>query len=306
MRNIRVATVQMEHAAGDKAANFLKIEAFVERAAAAQVEILVLPECCITGYWFLRNLSQEGLELLAERVPEGESTRRLLELSRRHGMTIGAGLVEIDEQGRMYNTYVVAMPDGEVRRHRTRIAVAVLLPRVLAVDRHLRAATATRVRVDELDLLDHAVVAGQIDRSAALTFAEHVLEPARRPAFAIGKHHGQILQLDVGVGDDERELVELALAPADLDRVAVALAGDLLRAEQCPAGRIERRRSRRGTVRLRGRDRRGSQYCNDKAMQIGSNGVQLLGGHGFVKEHPVERWYRDLRSVAVLHGGLHA
>lgn len=46
--------------------------------------------------------------------------------------------------------------------------------------------------------------------------------------------------------------------------------------------------------------------CNEKAMETGTNGVQLLGGHGFVKEHPVERWYRDLRSVAVHFGGVHA
>ncbi len=46
--------------------------------------------------------------------------------------------------------------------------------------------------------------------------------------------------------------------------------------------------------------------CNEKSMEVGSNGVQLLGGHGFVKEHPVERWYRDLRSVATHHGGVHA
>ena len=39
-------------------------------------------------------------------------------------------------------------------------------------------------------------------------------------------------------------------------------------------------------------------------MQIGSDGVQLLGGHGFVKEHPVERWYRDLRAVGTMEGGL--
>lgn len=45
--------------------------------------------------------------------------------------------------------------------------------------------------------------------------------------------------------------------------------------------------------------------CAEKAMQIGTNGVQLLGGHGFTKEHPVERWYRDLRFVAIAHGGLH-
>lgn len=46
------------------------------------------------------------------------------------------------------------------------------------------------------------------------------------------------------------------------------------------------------------------RLCIDKAMAIGSDGVQLLGGHGFVKEHPVERWYRDLRAIAMMEGGL--
>ena len=40
----------------------------------------------------------------------------------------------------------------------------------------------------------------------------------------------------------------------------------------------------------------------DKGLQIGLDGVQLLGGHGFTKEHPVERWYRDLRAVGVAEG----
>jgi alkylation response protein AidB-like acyl-CoA dehydrogenase len=44
--------------------------------------------------------------------------------------------------------------------------------------------------------------------------------------------------------------------------------------------------------------------CAEKGMKIGSDGVQLLGGHGYVKEHPVERWYRDLRSVGVMEGAL--
>ncbi|MDT8911610.1 acyl-CoA dehydrogenase family protein [Amycolatopsis sp. PS_44_ISF1] len=42
----------------------------------------------------------------------------------------------------------------------------------------------------------------------------------------------------------------------------------------------------------------------DKGMQIGNAGVQLLGGHGFVKEHPVERWYRDLRAIGVMEGAV--
>ena len=31
---------------------------------------------------------------------------------------------------------------------------------------------------------------------------------------------------------------------------------------------------------------------------------QLLGGHGYVKEHPVERWYRDLRAAGLMEGAL--
>jgi alkylation response protein AidB-like acyl-CoA dehydrogenase len=46
------------------------------------------------------------------------------------------------------------------------------------------------------------------------------------------------------------------------------------------------------------------KLCAERGMQIGNDGVQLLGGHGFVKEHPVERWYRDLRAVGVMEGGV--
>jgi alkylation response protein AidB-like acyl-CoA dehydrogenase len=44
--------------------------------------------------------------------------------------------------------------------------------------------------------------------------------------------------------------------------------------------------------------------CAEKGMQIGTNGVQLLGGHGFIKEHPVELWYRQLRAIGILEGAL--
>lgn len=44
------------------------------------------------------------------------------------------------------------------------------------------------------------------------------------------------------------------------------------------------------------------KLCTERGMQIGNDGVQLLGGHGFVKEHPVERWYRDLRAIGIMEG----
>ena len=118
MRNIRVASVQFEHVAGDKKANLAKISDFVGRAARGNVELVAFPECCITGYWFLRKLSRGELKALAEPVPEGPSSQALISLARQYNMTVAAGLVEITADEIMYNTYVVAMPDGGFQRHR--------------------------------------------------------------------------------------------------------------------------------------------------------------------------------------------
>lgn len=46
------------------------------------------------------------------------------------------------------------------------------------------------------------------------------------------------------------------------------------------------------------------RLCAEHGMNIGSDGVQLLGGHGYTKEHPVERWYRDLRAAGLMEGAL--
>jgi alkylation response protein AidB-like acyl-CoA dehydrogenase len=75
---------------------------------------------------------------------------------------------------------------------------------------------------------------------------------------------------------------------------------------------IELEGARLTTLRAASRAEQGLPYARETAlarrltteygMQIGSSGVQLLGGHGYVKEHPVERWYRDLRAVGVMEG----
>lgn len=44
--------------------------------------------------------------------------------------------------------------------------------------------------------------------------------------------------------------------------------------------------------------------CAEKAMEIGTNGVQLLGGAGFIKDHPMELWYRHLRAIGIVDGNL--
>jgi len=117
-KKIKVATVQFEHAPGNKKRNLEKIRFFVREAAKQNVEIIAFPECCITGYWFLRNLSRNELSSLAEPLFDGPSCRYLMELSQKYHMTIGAGLIEIDKSGKIYKPYVVAMPDGSFKSHR--------------------------------------------------------------------------------------------------------------------------------------------------------------------------------------------
>ena len=44
--------------------------------------------------------------------------------------------------------------------------------------------------------------------------------------------------------------------------------------------------------------------ATDYGMQIGTDGVQLLGGHGFIRDHMVELYYRNLRAIGVLEGAM--
>src|SRR3954471_11009273 len=103
-RTLRVASVQFESAPADKDANFAKIEAFTAQAAAQGVRLIVFPECCISGYWFIRNLTIPQLAGLAESIPRGPSTQRLIALAKKHGVTIGAGLVEAAGNDRFHNS----------------------------------------------------------------------------------------------------------------------------------------------------------------------------------------------------------
>jgi predicted amidohydrolase len=115
---LKGGVVQFEHQPGDRAANLATIERFARAAQADGVKMLAFPEMCITGYWHARRLDEAGWRDLSEPVPQGPSTQALVRLARELDMAIGAGLVECADDGRLFNTYVIALPDGEVHRHR--------------------------------------------------------------------------------------------------------------------------------------------------------------------------------------------
>jgi predicted amidohydrolase len=118
LKSIKAAAVQFQHAPGNKNYNFDRIHWFAESASKQNVDLLVFPEMCVTGYWHIRHLSREEVQNLAEPIPDGPSTNELLALALKFKMTIGAGLIECTEDGTLYNTYVVAMPDGNFAFHR--------------------------------------------------------------------------------------------------------------------------------------------------------------------------------------------
>ena len=115
---IRSATAQFQHRASDKAYNLAVVETFAEDAARRGALIVAFPEMCVTGYWHVRNLERSAVETLAEAVPAGPSVQTLSRLANRLGLAVGARLIEQGEDGRLYNTYVVALPDGQVHSHR--------------------------------------------------------------------------------------------------------------------------------------------------------------------------------------------
>jgi acyl-CoA dehydrogenase len=47
-------------------------------------------------------------------------------------------------------------------------------------------------------------------------------------------------------------------------------------------------------------------YASEQAFKIADYGLSILGGHGLIREHPVELWFRNARSFAMLEGMLMA
>lgn len=46
--------------------------------------------------------------------------------------------------------------------------------------------------------------------------------------------------------------------------------------------------------------------CAEASMFVAPNALQILGGHGFMQDHPVEKYLRDARALGLLLGGIDA
>lgn len=117
MDNLKIATAQFEAKDGDKAYNLSVIEKLTKKASEEGSNVIAFHECCITGYTFARNLSKEQMLDLAEFVPNGESTKKLIEIAAKYNMVILAGLFEKDEKDKLYKPYICVDKNGLIAKH---------------------------------------------------------------------------------------------------------------------------------------------------------------------------------------------
>lgn len=116
MREIRIATAQFEHRDNDREFNLGRIDALTQVAAERGAEIVSFHEGCISGYSWIQPLNKDELLEMAELVPRGPSVQALIEIARKHGVHVMAGLFERDEADHVYNCYVTVGPEGYVSK----------------------------------------------------------------------------------------------------------------------------------------------------------------------------------------------
>lgn len=112
---MKVAAAQTHPSFADPEQNRKIIHKYCEKAARKNIELLVFPELCVTGYNFS---SHSVLNPLAEEVPDGPTTQVWIEQAKTYQMIIVGGLAERGEDEKLYNSAVIVDPEGFVGCYR--------------------------------------------------------------------------------------------------------------------------------------------------------------------------------------------
>jgi acyl-CoA dehydrogenase len=43
-------------------------------------------------------------------------------------------------------------------------------------------------------------------------------------------------------------------------------------------------------------------YASETAVKVTEEAIQILGGYGYVRDYPVERWHRDSKIYTIFEG----
>lgn len=114
---MNLAVAQFQPKDGDKAYNLSIIEELTQKAKSEKADVISFHEMSVTAYTFTKDLTYSEINSLAEEVPNGESTQKLIQISKNQDIPILAGLVE-KENGKIYNTYLCVTKDGVIAKYR--------------------------------------------------------------------------------------------------------------------------------------------------------------------------------------------
>jgi len=114
---MNIAVAQFSPKDGDKSYNLSVIERLTKKAKLEGADVISFHEMSVTAYTYTKELSLSELTELAESVPDGESTQKLIRISRKYDIAILAGLVEIEEDN-IFNTYICVTKDGLRAKYR--------------------------------------------------------------------------------------------------------------------------------------------------------------------------------------------
>lgn len=116
MRTLKVAVAQFQPGDGDKNYNLSVIDKLAAKAKGMGAEVVSFHELSITAYTFFKDLNKKEVEQLAEKIPDGTSTERLIKIAKKHDIIVLAGLPEI-EDGKIYNCYVCVNKHGLIAKY---------------------------------------------------------------------------------------------------------------------------------------------------------------------------------------------
>lgn len=113
--NMTIAAVQIESEIGAPERNAAKMKSWIDKAAAAQAQLVFFPECSLTGY----TMNHAGKVAISADNPQ---IKVIEERAHEHGIAVGYGLIERNAQSaNLHATYVIASRESRLVYRKTHL-----------------------------------------------------------------------------------------------------------------------------------------------------------------------------------------
>ena len=177
--SFKLALAQIHITPGDRARNLDRALSYIDRAAAAGAQIVLLPEALPFG-WI-----DPSANSTADEIPSGATFRALADAARQCGIFVCSGLIERAGQ-RIFNAAVLVSPSGQVILHHRKINELEIAHHLHALGDRLAVADTPFGKIGLMICADGFAPGQSISRALALMGAQIILSPC---AWAVPPTH---------------------------------------------------------------------------------------------------------------------